>query len=97
MALDLRQEDDRFSFEVRVQPRASRNEVAGVYGAAVKVRLQAPPVDGRANEALIAFLAELLGIPRGDVAIVGGWTARTKRVTVRGVSPGELRRALEVE
>lgn len=97
MALKLRQEGDRIVFEVRVQPRASRSELAGVYGTALKVRLQAPPVDGRANEALIALLAGRLDIPRSDVEIIAGWTGRTKRVAIRNVSADRLRRLLEEE
>jgi uncharacterized protein (TIGR00251 family) len=70
---------------VRVQPRASRTEVAGTQQGALKVRLQAPPVDGAANEALVDFLAESLGVPRRQVRIVSGATARTKVVEVTGV------------
>lgn len=72
-------------FPVRVQPRASRTEVAGTQQGALKVRLQAPPVDGAANEALVDFLAESLGVPRRQVRIVSGATARTKVVEVTGV------------
>lgn len=97
MPLEMRREGDRISFDVRVQPRASRSEVVGPYGSALKVRLQAPPVGGRANEALIVLLAERLGVPRSEVEIVSGWTGRTKRVAVRGVSAEKLRRAFEVE
>ncbi|MGQ0646350.1 MAG: DUF167 domain-containing protein [Gemmatimonadaceae bacterium] len=76
--------DGAIRFSVRVQPRASRTEVAGLYGDALRVRVQAPPVDGAANEALSAFLAESLGVPRRDVRIVAGGTARTKVVEVLG-------------
>jgi len=72
-------------FPVRVQPRASGTEVAGTQQGALKVRLQAPPVDGAANEALVDFLAESLGVPRRQVRIVSGATARTKVVEVTGV------------
>jgi uncharacterized protein (TIGR00251 family) len=82
-------------FSVRVQPRASRTEVAGVQGDAVRVRVQAPPVDGAANEALVAFLAESLGVPRRDVHIVGGATSRTKLVEVSGVGPAEVAALVE--
>ncbi len=72
-------------FPVRVPPRASGTEVAGTQQGALKVRLQAPPVDGAANEALVDFLAESLGVPRRQVRIVSGATARTKVVEVTGV------------
>jgi uncharacterized protein (TIGR00251 family) len=73
-------------FDVRVQPRASRSEIAGVYGEALKVRLSQPPVDGEANEALIDLLAKKLGIAKRDVRIVSGTTSRTKTVEVIGVT-----------
>jgi hypothetical protein len=71
---------------LRVQPRASREEVAGVTADAIKVRLTAPPVEGAANEALIRFLAATLNVPRSAVELVSGRTGRNKLVAVRGVS-----------
>jgi hypothetical protein len=71
---------------LRVQPRASREEVAGVTADAIKVRLTALPVEGAANEALIRFLAATLNVPRSAVELVSGRTGRTKLVAVRGVS-----------
>jgi uncharacterized protein (TIGR00251 family) len=82
------------TFEVRVVPRASRNEIVGVHGDALKVRLTAPPVEGRANEALIAFLAHRLGVRKSQVEIVAGTTARRKMIRVIGLSPEELRERL---
>ena len=73
-------------FTVRVQPRASANEITGVYGTALKIRLQAPPVDGAANDALVSYLADLLGVSRGSVRIVSGGSARNKTVEVAGVT-----------
>ena len=78
--------------QVQVQPRASRSEVVGLHGDRVRVRLAAPPVDGAANEALIALLAEVLGVARSAVRIKTGLGARGKSVEVRGVS---LREASE--
>ena len=69
-------------FSVRVQPRASRNEIAGLHGAALKIRLTAPPVEGMANEALIDFLSETLKIARRNVCIVSGHSSRTKVIEV---------------
>jgi hypothetical protein len=71
--------------EVRVQPRASRTEFAGVMGDRVRVRLQAPPVDGRANAALVEFLAEAFDVPRARVTIEHGLAGRDKRVRIRDV------------
>jgi hypothetical protein len=78
-------------FTVRVQPRASYAGVDGVHGGALKVRLTAPPVDGAANEALVALLAERLEVPKRAVAIVGGVTARVKLVEVNGVDAARVR------
>lgn len=76
---------------VHVQPRASRSEVVGTHGAALKVRLLAPPVDGAANEALAALLAEKLGIRRRDVRIVQGATSRAKVVEIQGTTADAVR------
>lgn len=79
-------------FRVRLQPRASRNEIAGVLDGALRVRVHAPPVDGAANEALVAFLAERLAVPRRGVRIVSGATSRTKTIEVEGVSSVDVER-----
>lgn len=71
---------------LRVQPRASRDEVAGVAGDAIRVRLTAPPVEGEANEALVRFLAARLEVPRSAVTLISGHAARTKVVEVAGLS-----------
>jgi len=71
---------------VRVQPRASKDEIAGVMGGALKVRLRAPALEDRANEALCEFLAELLKTPKAAVRILSGHHTRSKRVEVRGVT-----------
>ena len=87
------------SFLVRVAPRASRTAIAGMMGegdnAALKIALQAPPVDGRANAALTEFLAEVLGTAPSAIEIASGGRARTKRVVVRGRSAAEVAKALE--
>ena len=82
------------AFAVRVVPRASRNEIVGVHGDALKVRLTAPPVEGRANEALIAFLAQRLGVRKSQVEIVAGATSRHKVICVSGLSAQEVREHL---
>jgi hypothetical protein len=69
--------------EVRVQPRASRSEIAGLHGGRLRIRLQAPPVDGKANAALIEFLAAAFGVPRARVIIEHGLASRDKRVRIR--------------
>jgi uncharacterized protein len=79
---------------VRVQPRARRDEVVGERAVAVVVRLAAPPVDGKANAALCAFVAKAAGVPRSRVELVRGATSRDKVVRVIGVAEADLRRAL---
>jgi uncharacterized protein (TIGR00251 family) len=76
---------------VHIQPRASRSEIVGVHGAALKVRLQAPPVDGAANEALVTLLAEQLGVPQRSVRVVAGATSRAKTVEIVGSTEAAVR------
>jgi len=82
----------RVRFAVHLQPRASRSEVAGVHGDALKVRIAAPPVDGAANEALVKFLSDLFAVGRRDVRIVAGETSRSKIVEIEGVTAQDVRR-----
>ncbi len=85
---------DGCTVSVRVHPGARKNGVSGVHAGAVKISLTTPPVDGRANEALIAFVAELLRLPRGRVNLVGGATSRSKVLRITGKSAAEVRAAL---
>lgn len=77
-------------FDVRVAPRASRNAIEGEHAGALKVRLTAPPVEGRANDALRRLLAERLDVPVSAIRIVAGESSRTKRVSIRGVSSEQI-------
>lgn len=79
-----------------MQPRASRTEIAGLHGNEIRIRLAAPPVDGAANEALIRFVAERLGVARARVAITAGATARSKTVSVTGATVAEAATAFGV-
>jgi hypothetical protein len=81
---------------IRVQPRAKRDEVVGERAGAIVIRLKAPPVDGKANAALIEFIANAANLPRSRVEIVRGATAREKVVRVAGIAERDLRRALGV-
>jgi uncharacterized protein (TIGR00251 family) len=83
--------DGAVRLTVHVQPRASRSEIVGLHGAALKVRLQAPPVDGAANAALVALLADRLGVPRRAVRIVAGATSRSKTVEIEGTTEAAVR------
>ena len=89
--MQIAEKDGVVSFAVRVQPRASRDEISGEWQGGLKIRLTAPPVDDRANEALRRFLAASLKVPLSAVRIAAGVRSRTKRVEVRGVSAGAVR------
>ena len=89
--MQITEKNGAVSFAVRVQPRASRDEIAGEWQDALKIRLTAPPVDDRANEALRRLLAARLKVPLSAVRITAGERSRTKRVEVRGVSAGAVR------
>ena len=73
------------TLDIRVIPRSPRSSVDGMRGAAILVRLAAPPVDGAANDALIAFLSAALDIPRRQITIVSGERSRDKRVRIAGI------------
>jgi uncharacterized protein len=75
---------------VRLQPASRKNAVTGVHAGAVKIALTAPPVEGKANEALIAFLAEALRLPRARIAIVSGLASRAKQLRITGRSGAEV-------
>jgi uncharacterized protein len=77
--------DGSITLDIHCQPGAKRTEVVGMYGTTIKIRLAAPAVEGRANEALIVFLAESFGVPRRNVTLMHGETGRAK--TVRIISP----------
>jgi uncharacterized protein (TIGR00251 family) len=73
-----------------VAPRAARDEVRLEGDGSLKIRIQAPPVDGKANQALCRFLAKRLGVPRRDVALLSGDTGRRKGILVRGLTPADV-------
>lgn len=79
---------------LRVQPGASRNAVSGSYGDSVKIALQAPPVDGRANQALCRLFADWCGIPKSSVELKAGHSSRSKVLELAGVTPEELKKIL---
>jgi uncharacterized protein (TIGR00251 family) len=82
------------AFPVRVIPRASRNEIEGATGNALKVRVTAPPVEGAANKALIELLADRLKIRKSQIEIVAGQTSRHKMISVVGLHPSEVEERL---
>lgn len=91
----IEQHGDAVRFPVRVQPRASRTEIVGELGGAIRIRLQAPPVDGAANDALVQFLARTFGVGRRDVRIVSGMSSRSKLVEIDGIAREDVERLTE--
>jgi uncharacterized protein len=87
----IEENDGIVGFTVRVQPRSSRDEIAGEYQDGLKIRLTAPPLDGRANEALRQLLATRLKVPLAAVRIASGERSRTKRVEIHGVTAAMIR------
>ncbi|PYX14651.1 MAG: hypothetical protein DMG87_19800 [Acidobacteria bacterium] len=84
------------TFAVKVHPRAKRNAITGEVGDALKLSLTAPPIEGRANEACVEFLAKLLKLPRSSVTIASGHSSRRKVIRVVGLSTEEIRRRIRM-
>jgi uncharacterized protein len=82
---------------LHIQPGAKKTEIVGLHGDALKIRLAAPPVDGKANAALLAFLARKVGAGRTALELVSGQTSRTKRVRIEGYAADELRALLQAK
>ena len=79
-------DDGRITLTLHIQPGAKKTEFAGLHGEALKIRLAAPPVDGKANEALIRFIADTLGLAKSAVSLKSGQTSRRKVMEVHGAS-----------
>lgn len=82
------------TFAVKVQPRARKNAITGTVGDALKLALTAPPVEGKANQAVIEFFANLFAIPRSSVSIASGETSRNKIVRIAGITAERVRERL---
>jgi len=82
--------DGRITLTLHIQPGAKKTEFAGLHGDALKIRLAAPPVDGKANEALVKFVAETLKLPRSAVSLKSGQTSRRKVLEVQGAEVGAI-------
>ncbi len=85
-------EEDRYLLSVYLQPRASRDEVVALFDERLKVRVKAPAVDGKANKALLCYLAKLFGVAKRDVTILAGETSRRKKICIKNANkiPAEL-------
>ncbi len=86
--------DGRLLLTLHVQPRAGKNQLAGLHGEALKIRLTSPPVEGRANKAVIALLAKLLHLPKSAVVIKSGLQSRSKQVIISGCDEITARHSL---
>jgi uncharacterized protein len=93
--LPIRETAQGISFAVRVSPRSSRDQFQGVHDGALKVALTAPPVDGEANAALIAFIAKACRVPKRAVQILHGETGRNKVLVIEGIDAGTVRALCE--
>ena len=89
---DAHRRGDAVRFSVRLQPRASKNEIVGLQGISLKVRVTAPPVEGMANDGLVELLSKELQTPRRNVCIVSGHSSRTKVVEISGVDLESVQR-----
>jgi hypothetical protein len=90
----LRQQNDQVLLSIKVQPRASRNEIGDAVGSELKVKVTAPPVDAAANEALMKLLSDRLDCPRGSLQLLRGHTSRHKTIAIRGLSAEAIQRGL---
>ena len=88
--------DGSLLLRLHVQPRAAGNGVAGLQGDMLKLRLTTPPVDGKANKAVIAYLAKLFHLPKSALTIKSGQQSRSKAVVITGADPDRIRSALAV-
>jgi uncharacterized protein (TIGR00251 family) len=92
--LTVRETDRGVTFQIRVLPRSSKCELAGIHGDALKIKITAPPVEGKANEECIRFLADLFNVKKTDVAIAAGHKSKNKRVTVTGRTINDIQRVV---
>ena len=82
--------DGSLVLTLHIQPGAKKSGIAGLHGEALKIRLAAPPVDGKANAELLGFLAKACGVPRSAVELLSGETSRAKRVRLFGADPARV-------
>ena len=89
--IEINDKEGSLTFRVRVQPRASRTEIAGEHAGAVKLRIAAPPVDGKANEECRRFLARILGVSLASIEIIAGQSSKDKVIRAHNVEPEQAR------
>jgi hypothetical protein len=89
-ALKIVKKDGLLLFNVKVVPRSSKTHVAGIYNGMLKIRLSAVPEKGKANQALVNFLSEILNVPKAYIAITAGLTAKVKQISVKNVTQQDI-------
>ncbi len=92
--IPIRESSGYVSFSIKVQPRARKNAITGTVGDALKISLTAPPVDGKANQAVIEFFSDILKVPRASVAIASGETSRIKVIRIIGATKAAIEQRL---
>jgi len=93
--LKVREDKEGVVFSVWVQPRSSKNEICGLYGDAIKIKLTSPPVEGEANEGLIEFFAKRLDISKGKIEIISGHKSKSKLVRIIGIKKERIEECLK--
>jgi hypothetical protein len=88
------QENQPLTIDLYVQPKSSRTRITGLHDGSIKLAITAPPVEGKANTQVIAFIAKLFKIPKSAVTIQSGQQGRHKKIGIAGISPAEIRRIL---
>lgn len=94
--LNIKEDERGIILKVKVQPRSAKNEVAGVLGDALKLRITAPPVDGEANESCCKFLSKIFKVAKSQVILLSGQTGRNKQFRILGVNKERARKALRL-
>lgn len=85
----LSEKDQDIVLRLHAQPGAKRTSVVGLYGDKLKIAIATPPVDGKANQAIIAFLAKTLGVSKSKISLISGETSREKRIRIQGITANE--------
>jgi uncharacterized protein (TIGR00251 family) len=86
----LEEKEGYLYIHVKVQPRSSKNEMVGIHGESLKIKLTSPPVEGAANSLLVEFMAKRLGVPKSNIEIVSGGKSRRKTLKIEGMSKAEV-------
>lgn len=93
--LEVKQVKDGVIFKIRVQPRASKTEIAGLYGDSLKIKVASPPVDGIANKACLEFLADKLGVSKSSISLISGFKGRNKTIKVCGINSDDVKKIVK--